>query len=527
MWPQVFDAIYNTENIAFYAHFGVSLLLFMVGLWLNPAIIKEVGKVASIAWVWQVLFTSVVGFGLSLLMGFELMTSVFIAIALTFSSTIVIVKLVSDRGDSWTTYGKIALWVLIVQDIIAMMVLLVISTTTMSDGMSWILVVRIITVVAFLLYIAWVASKYFLPRILKALSSEKELMLLFIITWAILLGGLWYYAWFSMEIGALLAGVTLASSRYRFHIFSELRPFRDFFLALFFVYLWGQIVFDNIGTIILPIVLFSVFVLIGNPTIITILMLRLWYGRKDSFMTGLTVAQISEFSFIIIGLALTAGILEDPIILSLVTIIWLITMTGSSYMFANADKIFSYVWPLFKRFERVQEMVSTEPIIHENTDSAVVIIGYGRLGQFMASKLKQHQIPFCIVDNQSDKIQLAQQVWHTVVYGDINDNDLLIQLVWDQTEVVYITIEDHDVTIHALGILKQLKIDVKVIALALYHDEAETLYNHNADYVIFPHMSGANESREILEQHVWQPNEFIASKKASREALYAHKKHVH
>jgi Kef-type K+ transport system membrane component KefB len=177
-------------------------------------------------------------------------------------------------------------------------------------------------------------------------------MLLFVITRAIVFGGLRHYAGFSMEIGALLAGVTLASSRYRFHVFSELRPLRDFFLALFFVYLGGQVVFDNIGLMILPIVLLSLFVLIGNPIIIGWIMMKLGYSSKDSFMTGLTVAQISEFSFIVVGMALTSGLLEDSAILSLVTVIGLITMTGSSYMFTYADRIFVWLAPLIKKYQK-------------------------------------------------------------------------------------------------------------------------------------------------------------------------------
>lgn len=130
-----------------------------------------------------------------------------------------------------------------------------------------------------------------------------------------------------MEIGALLAGISLASSHYRYHIFSELRPMRDFFIALFFVYLGSQILFSGIAPHLLAIVLLSLFVLIGNPLIVVTLMKKLGYTSKVGFMTGLTVAQISEFSFIVIGLAVTAGHITDPVILSVVTFIGLITMT--------------------------------------------------------------------------------------------------------------------------------------------------------------------------------------------------------
>lgn len=530
LWPQLFDVITHYEKIQLYAYFGVSLLLFMVGLWLNPSIVKEVWKVASIAWIGQVLFTFCIGFAIALLIWFDLTTAWFIAVALTFSSTIVIVKLVSDRGDSWTTYGKIALWILIVQDIIAMLILLVISASTIDSG--WVsniaFVWTIVAKVIWLLWFAWIASKRILPKIMQSLSDEKELLLLFVITWAILFWWLWYYAWFSMEIWALLAWVTLASSRYRFHIFSELRPFRDFFLALFFVYLWWQIVFDNLWSMIVPIILFSWFVLIGNPTIIITLMIKLWYGRKDSFMTWLTVAQISEFSFIIIWLALTAWTLDDPNILSLVTIIGLVTMTGSSYLFANADRIFAVVSPYIAFLEKKKTTCDdlTAALSQTTNSYRMIIVWYWRLWKYIASKLKLHQIPFCIIDHEPSKVEAAEKAWYTVVYGDVSDNDLLWQLIWADTEIIYSTINDHDTAIHVLHISKIANENTKVISLASYIDEAEHLYNQWSDYVVFPHMSGAHESRDILEKHVWNPEEFLLSKIRNREALMTHKNHI-
>lgn len=525
LWPQMFDVIQHQENIAFYAHFWVSLLLFMVGLGLNPGIIKEVWKVSTIAWVGQVLFTSFIWYGVSLLLWFSPIVSLFIAIALTFSSTIVIVKLISDRWDAWTMYGKISLGILIVQDIIAMLILLVISAFSMHTigDPVWPLVWLVFIKVVWLLFWTWAFAKYILPRVMNALVSQKELLLLFVITCAILSWWLWYFAGFSMEIWSLLAWVTLASSRYRFHILSELRPFRDLFLALFFVYLGWQIVFDSIWVMLLPILLLSVFVLIWNPIIVVTLMMKLWYAPKDSFMTWLTVAQISEFSFIVVWLALWTWIIQDPNILSLVTIIGLITMTWSSYMFAQAEKIFSYVSPFLYRLRKKETHQKVLPDTHIYT---IIIIWYGRLWKYIASKLKHHQIPFCVIDNDISKVKLSEKAWYDTIYWDIEDNDTLSTVISKKTELVYSTIDHHDVNIHLLTMLKDDYDYLKTVLVALYIDEAENLYNHWADYVIFPHLSGAYESWEVLEKHVREPDQFILSKIKNIEALQMHRVHI-
>ena len=525
LWPQWFDIIHHYEQIQVYAYFGVSLLLFMVWLGLNPSIIKEVWKVAAIAGTWQVIFTSVIWFMIAMLLWFDTTASILIAIWLTFSSTIVIVKLVSDRWDSGTTYGKIALGILIVQDIIAMLILLAISSSAidMWDASIYNFIWYISLKVLWLLALAIICAKYILPTIVQKLSKQKELLLLFVITRAILFGGLRYYAGFSMEIWALLAWVALANSRYRFHIFSELRPFRDFFLALFFVYLWGQIVFDNMASMMIPIILFSLFVLIWNPIIVVSIMMKLGYGGKDSFMTWLTVAQISEFSFIVVWLALTTGIIDDPNILSLVTIIWLITMTGSSYMFAYADKIYTYIEKYVKRFEQntwIQETLYTQSIYK------VVVVWYGRLWKFIASKLRAQQIPFCIVDSDMHKVELALEKWYNAIYGNIQDTDMLGNVVCKQTQIIYSTVADHDINIQLLTNMHDNYDHIKFVVVAQYLDEAENLYAKKADYVVFPHMSGAHESREVLEKHFRDPEEFISSKIKNREALHIHKTHT-
>lgn len=243
-------------------------------------------------------------------------------------------------------------------------------------------------------------------------------------------------------------------------------------------------------------------------------------------MTWLTVAQISEFSFIIVWLALTAWTLEDPNILSLVTIIWLVTMTWSSYLFANAESIFDKISPYLAILETKNKRSDKDPQVHSDKYT-MVVIWYWRLWKFMASKLKQYQIHFCVVDSEPVKFQAAEKAWYNTIYGDVSDNDLLSQLVWTQTQIVYSTVDDHETNIHILETVKNLNENIKVISLAAYLDEAEHLYDKWADYVVFPHMSWAHESRDILEKHVRKPEEFILHKIRNREALKTHKTHIY
>lgn len=240
-------------------------------------------------------------------------------------------------------------------------------------------------------------------------------------------------------------------------------------------------------------------------------------------MTWLTVAQISEFSFIVVWLALTAWIVEDPNILSLVTIIWLITMTWSSYMFANAEKIYPYV----RKFSKNKTSHTLHKTLTNTDKNKIIVVWFGRLGKYMAAKLKQYQIPFCILENDTTRVELAEKIWYEVVYGDVEDNSTLLSLISSNTELVYSTVENYDTNLQVLTSLKDLYDHVKVIVVASYIDEAEWLYHEwSADYVVFPHLSWATESRDILTTHVDQPEQFIISKIKNLEVLQMHKSHL-
>ncbi|PIN76617.1 sodium:proton exchanger, partial [Candidatus Woesearchaeota archaeon CG10_big_fil_rev_8_21_14_0_10_47_5] len=375
--PYFLNIIRSTDAISVFAQIGIALLLFIVGLNLNPRIIKDVGKVSLITGVGQVIFTSVIGFFLGRLLGFSTIASIYIAIALAFSSTVIITKLLSDKGDMETLYGRISIGFLIVQDLVAILVLMVIAS--IPTGLSFsTLVFGIILKGLGLLLLLFLVGAYILPPICKAVAKSQEFLLLFSIGWCLALASLFYYMNFSIEIGALLAGITLSVSAYRYEICSKMKPLRDFFIILFFILLGSQMAFANISQYIIPILVFSAFILIGNPLIVMALMGLLGYSKRNSFLAGLTVAQISEFSLILIILGVKVGHLTNEV-LSIVTVIGLITIAGSTYLILYADKIYPLLSRYLGVFERKGKKVD-EHRYHSDGDYDLILFGYNRIG---------------------------------------------------------------------------------------------------------------------------------------------------
>lgn len=468
------------DFISIFAQIGVALLLFLVGLNLDPKVLKEVGKVSLFTGIGQIIFTTGIGLLVCLLLGFPLIVSLYVSIALAFSSTIIIMKLLSDKNALETLYGKISVGFLVVQDIVAIFILIVISS--LKDGFS-LSVLGNIGIGIFLIIFLLLISVYVLPRFVKFVAKSQEFLLLFAISWCIALASLFYVFGFSIEIGALLAGFFLSFLPYRQEINFKLRPLRDFFLISFFVQLGLNMTFGNISQFIFPIIILSLFILIGNPIIVMIIMGKMGYTKKTGFMAGLTVAQISEFSLILISLGVSVGHLS-PEILSVVTIIGLITIIGSSYMIIYSEKIYSKISKLLSVFERKDKKINE--VTYKNKAYDYIIFGYNRLGYNLVESFIKHKKNILVIDYNPEKINLLEKNKIDYIYGDVSNLELLCELDLTKTKTIISTINDIDSDLLLIKKIKEKNHKIKLIFVADNTDNALKLYTFGADYVIMP-----------------------------------------
>ena len=230
--PSVLGWVEANDQIDLLAKLGITLLLFIVGLKLDLHIIKTMGLVALATGIGQVLFTSVVGYFIAVALDFNHLESVYIAVALTFSSTIIIVKLLSDKREVDSLHGRIAVGFLIVQDImviVAMIGLNAISGAEISGKIGPNVIHVLISGGLFLLVVG-LLMRFVLSPLLLFLAQSRELLLIFSIAWAVSLGALGHHLGFSKEVGAFVAGVSLASTPFRDVIGAKLVGLRDFLL---------------------------------------------------------------------------------------------------------------------------------------------------------------------------------------------------------------------------------------------------------------------------------------------------------
>jgi len=484
----------------------VALLLFIVGLGLNPRLIKEIGGVALAAGVSQVVFTSLVGFFVIRALGFLPIEAAYLAVALSFSSTIIIVKLLSDKQALQKLHGKIALGFLLVQDLIAMFLLIFISALAQGEDISRL--VGVITLQGLALALLSVfASLYLLPRLSNFFTSSSEFLALFSLAWGMGLASLFYRFGFSIEIGALIAGITLSVSPYAVEISAKMRPLRDFFLILFFILLGSKLAIGDIQELIVPALLFSLFILIVNPLIMMTIMGVLGYRKRTGFLTGLTVAQISEFSLILIMLGIRVGDL-DEYALSLVTLVGLITITASTYLILYAEKLYGYLAPWLALFER--RLTKSEPGT-DKTACQTILFGYNRIGYDFTRAFKKLGQDFLIVDFDPQVIKRLQAEGMACQYGDVDDGEFLDELPLSSLKLAVSTIPDFPTNL--LLIKKIRRVNKPAIVMVISHNirEAEELYKTGASYVVLPHFLGGNFASALIVKHG------LNAKKYSRE----------
>jgi len=507
-------------NVAFhsFSSLGISLLLFMVGMELNPLIIKDMGKTSLVAWFFQVLVTSVIWFFLSMRLWFDQITSIYIWIWFSFSSTIVVLKLLSDRGETETTFGILSIGMLIVQDLIVMLILLgIVTMKNLSWGNDIIVIGALLGKIVLLWWWLFLISKYVIPRLTKKIAESQEYLFLFSIWRCFILWTIFYLLWFGIEIWALVAWITLANSSYRYEIISRIKPLRDFFIVMFFVLLWSQINFNTQLLHYRPqILIFSLFVIIIKPFITMLILWIMWHTKKNNFLAWSSLGQISEFSFLLITMWITSGFLKDPNILSIVTIVGLITITSSSYVVIFWEKIYHYV----KRFLRIIPWSWNKEYQKLNqTDFEIILFGYWRFGSNLYSTLHSKYKDILVVDEHPAIITHLQNHKIPCIYGDVGDIDFLEKLNIKETKMIISTVKEFD---ESMALLKTIKADHREIIIVLISNhiqEAIKLYEEWADYVIMPHYIGVDHTSLMLEEYGTDVNKFIENRKTQMHNL--------
>lgn len=500
--PSLLGLLHSPETIEQFGNFGIALLLFIVGLGLNPKVIKEVGKISLLTGIGQVLFTSAIGFWIGIALGYNPVTAFYIAVALTFSSTIIILKLLTDKREQNKLYGKIAIGFLLVQDLIATLALVVASAAG-NGGLSYHEVLLLVLKGAGLSVATILVANVVIRRMSRFLGKSQELLFLFAIAWGFGIGTLFYKAGFSLEVGALFAGVALASMPYAQEVGYRLRPLRDFFIVVFFIALGAKLNINNLEGIIWQAIGLSLFVLVGNPIIVMSIMGLMGYTKKTSFNAGLAVAQISEFSLIFILLGLRNGQVSEQVV-TLVTIIGIITIAISSYMIIYSDG-------LYKRLEKYLDIFERKNVKSEREQRhahEAILFGYKRGGSEFVKVLRKMTKHYVVVDYDPEIVELLEHKEYPFLYGDVSDAELLDEIDFKHIKLAIVNLSDFSTNKFLLQHIQQTNQQSVVVCHADTPEQAMELYSLGASYVLLPTYIGTEKITTFIQKSGFKKSEF-------------------
>ncbi len=488
--PYGIGLLESIEKIELLSEMGIAILLFVVGLKLDVTLIRSTGRVALFSGLGQVIFTSVFGYFIGIALGFEPVVSLYVAVALTFSSTIIIVKLLSDKKEIQSLHGQISIGFLIVQDIVVIIAMIVLSAMgTPTEHTIWEEVLIVFGKGIGMILIILLLMRYVLSRITSLMARTPELLILFAVTWAIALAALSDFLGFSKEVGAFLGGISLSATPYREVISGRLNSLRDFLLLFFFIHLGSQVNVPLLGEQIIPSIILSAFVLIGNPIIVMIILGIMGYRKRTGFLAGLNVAQISEFSLILAALGLSLGQIDEET-LGLITLVGLFTISISTYLIMYSHQLYEWIAPALSIFERKRPYreIDNAEVAKQRFD--VIIFGLGMYGNNIARSLEENGFTVFGVDFDPRAVDRWKRKGRVAQYGDADDPELP-EILPMHAQCVVSSLEDKQINLALIKYLKLAGYEGSIAVTSYTGRTAKELEKAGADLVLLPFVDAA------------------------------------
>ncbi|MBW2972733.1 cation:proton antiporter [Candidatus Woesearchaeota archaeon] len=486
----VLGLVTNHELIANLSEIGIAFLLFMVGLELEFRKLKDMGVVSSIAGTVQMATVFFLGYVVTKLLGFTKVEAVYLGLVIAFSSTMIVIKILSDNLETNTLHGRMTIGILVVQDIFAVIALSYLASVS-SGAMGYLFFAKVLLVIAF----GVLASKLVFPAVFEFAARSRELLLTISLGVCFLFALLFSAVGLSITIGAFFAGVLLANLPYNIEIVGKVKPLRDFFAIMFFTSLGLQLSLEGASSILIPLAVLLLLVVVGKTLILHVTLMMLKHQARTSFITATSLAQISEFSLIIVLQGANAGVLPQSV-LTLTIFLAIITMTFTSYFMSYENSFYHQAVSLMRR---AGLNVAHHHKQHEKKMSYdVILCGYDRIGYSVLNSLNEQKKSVVVVDFNPDVIKKLKNMGVPCIYGDICDPEIMGHLDMKQSHLVISTANMYEDNLLLLQKVKAANKYIPTIVTAHKIDEALELYKEGADYVILPHFLGGDMVASML-----------------------------
>ncbi|MFA6253682.1 MAG: cation:proton antiporter [Candidatus Paceibacterota bacterium] len=497
--PLCLGWINQVESIGDMSGIAATIMLFVIGIEMDLSRLKKLGLVAIGGGCLQVIASFGLGFGLAKLLGMTSIAGAYIGFATSFSSTMLVVKVLGEKYDLNTLYGRISIGILVMQDVMAIFALSILTT---ANDFSVTELISTGTITAgLILLIVMVCGKFVFPRLFWCVARERET--LFVVAMGVLFVCAFYAAKMklSMGIGSFLAGLAMASLAYQHEIIGDFKALKSFFTVLFFAALglqlapttsgaslgsFGLIIYNHLTLI----VLMSVAVIVIKPLLVMIIVGLFGYERSSAFNSGLALGQLSEFSLVLVAQGVALKHL-DPTILPPFIVVTVVSMTISSYLIKyNLDlyqKLRSQLWWLDKLTVWKQEPLAPDETMHPK----IVLVGYDRLGKSIGLGLKGRETDYLVIDHDPDIFARLLKDRVPCRFGDACSEESRAGIDFSEVETMISTAPDIKDNGVLAAHLSRDNPTANFVAITSSNRTALALYERGVHFVLVTHMLAA------------------------------------
>ena len=470
----------NNHELREIAEFGVVFLMFTIGLEFSLNHLKKMKREVFFTGSLQIIITATFVFVISkFILGFETQTSLIIGTALSLSSTAIVLKTFNETKEINKPHGRRVLGILIMQDIAVIPILLMISFFSMTDEGSLVFTIgKTILAAIVLLSLLYFSGRYLLEPFLQYVSATKsdELFVASVLLLAIGSAYLAYYFGFSYSLGAFIAGMMIAETKFNHQVEADLIPFRNILLGVFFITVGMQINFKIIADYILIILVLLPFVMALKFAVIYALV-RAEDNKRIAFKTALSLIQIGEFSLAILELARSQNLIDSTYSQILIVTI-VISMILTPIILKNLSKAAAKLIP-----EDVMMITNTHNV-SEDTENHVVVLGYGRFGQSIVRELKAFGQRYVILEHNVKFYQIGKDKNEPIVFGNAAQRHILNSLNIKKASAVIVAVNNPDSLRLICEAVGELTHNTKTIVTVTTEMEKETLKGLNLEHII-------------------------------------------
>lgn len=508
--PVGLDLVAETEMTALLSELGLVFLLFLIGLEINIDEVKDVLKPTVGIAVIQMILVSALGFTVSSLLGFDTITSAFIGIAVMFSSTALVVKLLTNLDEASTLPGRLDIGILLVQDVAVVLILALLTVETTSPAQIALNLGKILLMISFIGVASLLSSKYLFSRILKEISDNDLAFFTHGVAWAFIFISLSQFFNLSLEIGAFIAGIGLAQVPYSRELQERVRPLTDLFMAIFFLNFGIGITGGSLQAYLPEAIIASIVLILGKFVIFFLTVDRFKFTPETSFKTAINMTQVSEFGLILASLAITEGFIAQEVS-GFISMVAILTMGCSAYLIRYKGKIQKKTEHILRRFEGEDK----SDIEIQALENHAVVVGYDEIAKRVCKTLEK-EYDILVVDRNSNNTAELSRSDYEYIYGDLKHGEIREAARIGEAEFVVSLSPEKAVNDR---ILEERGRDATVIVKADNIEEAVDLYDMGADYVIVKNLLTGNRLSEYLELYLEDEELFEEEVKAELKQI--------